>query len=34
VIDRRLKMGIADGIMEMDGETVYTVKDMRVGLFS
>jgi len=34
VIDRKLKMGIADGTMAMDGETVYTVKDMRVGLFS
>lgn len=33
VIDRRLKLGIADGIMELDGESVYVVKDMRVGLF-
>jgi len=34
VIDRKLKMGIADGTMELDGEVVYTVKDMRVGLFT
>ncbi|MEM7507402.1 MAG: bifunctional 3-hydroxydecanoyl-ACP dehydratase/trans-2-decenoyl-ACP isomerase [Pseudomonadota bacterium] len=33
VIDRKLKLGIADGIMELDGESVYVVKDMRVGLF-
>ena len=34
VIDRRLKMGIADGTMEMDGEAIYVAKDMRVVLFS
>jgi 3-hydroxyacyl-[acyl-carrier protein] dehydratase/trans-2-decenoyl-[acyl-carrier protein] isomerase len=34
VIDRKLKMGIADGSMELDGECIYTTKDMRVGLFS
>ena len=34
VIDRRLKMGIADGAMEADGETIYVSQDMRVGLFS
>jgi len=34
VIDRKLKMGIADGTMELDGEIIYTTKDMRVGLFS
>lgn len=33
VIDRKLKMGVADGTMEVDGEVAYTVKDMRVGLF-
>ena len=33
VIDRKLKMGIADGLMELDGEVIYTTKDMRVGLF-
>ena len=34
VIDRRLKMGIADGTVEADGEVIYSAKDMRVGLFS
>jgi 3-hydroxyacyl-[acyl-carrier protein] dehydratase/trans-2-decenoyl-[acyl-carrier protein] isomerase len=34
VIDRKLKMGIADGTMELDGEAIYVTKDMRVGLFS
>ena len=32
VIDRRLKMGVADGRVEADGEVVAEVKDMRVGL--
>jgi len=32
VIDRRLKLGIADGRVEADGETVCQVKGMRVGL--
>jgi 3-hydroxyacyl-[acyl-carrier protein] dehydratase/trans-2-decenoyl-[acyl-carrier protein] isomerase len=34
VIDRRLKMAIADGVLELDGEVIYTIKDMRVGLFT
>jgi 3-hydroxyacyl-[acyl-carrier protein] dehydratase/trans-2-decenoyl-[acyl-carrier protein] isomerase len=34
IIDRRLKLGIADGTMELDGEVAYVTKDMRVGLFS
>ncbi len=33
IIDRRLKLGIADGRMFADGEQIYTTKDMRVGLF-
>jgi len=33
IIDRRLKLGIADGIVEADGELAYTVSEMRVGLF-
>jgi 3-hydroxyacyl-[acyl-carrier protein] dehydratase/trans-2-decenoyl-[acyl-carrier protein] isomerase len=33
VINRRLVMGIADGVLEADGEVIYTCKDMRVGLF-
>ena len=32
VIDRRLKMGVADGRVEADGEIIYLVKDMKVGL--
>ncbi len=32
IIDRRLKMGVANGRVEVDGETVCQVKDMRVGL--
>jgi 3-hydroxyacyl-[acyl-carrier protein] dehydratase/trans-2-decenoyl-[acyl-carrier protein] isomerase len=32
VIDRRLKMGVADGRVLADGETVCEVKDMKVGL--
>ncbi|VAW94655.1 3-hydroxyacyl-[acyl-carrier-protein] dehydratase, FabA form @ Trans-2-decenoyl-[acyl-carrier-protein] isomerase [hydrothermal vent metagenome] len=34
VIMRRLFMGIADGEVEVDGETIYTAKDLRVGLFT
>lgn len=33
VIMRKLFMGIADGAVEVDGETIYTAKDLRVGLF-
>ena len=33
VIDRKLKLAIADGQLELDGEVIYTIKDMRVGLF-
>ncbi len=34
VIMRKLFMGIADGEVEVDGETIYTAKDLRVGLFT
>ncbi len=34
VIDRKLKMGVANGTVEADGEVAYTVTDMRVGLFT
>ncbi|NNU79306.1 3-hydroxyacyl-[acyl-carrier-protein] dehydratase FabA [Halovulum dunhuangense] len=34
VIDRKLKLGLADGVMKADGETIYTTKDMKVGLFT
>ena len=33
VIERRLVMGIADGSLSVDGEEIYTAKDLRVGLF-
>ena len=33
VILRKLKLGIADGIMKADGAVVYEAKDLRVGLF-
>ena len=32
VIDRRLKMGVADGVVKADGETVAEVTGMKVGL--
>ena len=34
VILRRLVMGIADATLEVDGRTIYTGKDLRVGLFT
>jgi len=34
VIMRRLTMGIADAEMLVDGKTIYTASDLRVGLFS
>ena len=33
VIERKLVMGIADGSVSVDGETIYTASDLRVGLF-
>jgi 3-hydroxyacyl-[acyl-carrier protein] dehydratase / trans-2-decenoyl-[acyl-carrier protein] isomerase len=33
VIDRKLKLGIADGIMKADGQVFYTTTGMKVGLF-
>ena len=33
VILRKLKLAIADGVMRADGQVVYTVTDLRVGLF-
>lgn len=33
VIMRKLVLGIADGVVEVDGERAYSVKDLRVGLF-
>ncbi len=34
VIMRRLVLGVADGEVIADGETVYTMKDIKVGLFA
>jgi 3-hydroxyacyl-[acyl-carrier protein] dehydratase/trans-2-decenoyl-[acyl-carrier protein] isomerase len=33
VIIRKLVMGVADGIVEVDGKPIYEAKDLRVGLF-
>lgn len=33
VIMRKLVMGIADARLEVDGDVIYTAKDLRVGLF-
>jgi len=33
IINRRLKLGIADGVVEADGDVMFTTTDMRVGLF-
>ncbi|MGI9404979.1 MAG: 3-hydroxyacyl-[acyl-carrier-protein] dehydratase FabA, partial [Hyphomicrobiaceae bacterium] len=33
VIMRKLVLGIGDGTLAADGETIYTAKDLRVGLF-
>ena len=33
VIDRKLKLAVADGIVKADGETIFTSRDMKVGLF-
>lgn len=34
VFNGKLVMGVADGEMEVDGRVVYSVKDLRVGLFT
>jgi 3-hydroxyacyl-[acyl-carrier protein] dehydratase/trans-2-decenoyl-[acyl-carrier protein] isomerase len=34
VIMRKLVLGIADGIMKVDGATIYEARDLRVGLFT
>ena len=34
LILRKLILGIADGIMKVDGNIIYEAKDMKVGLFS
>jgi 3-hydroxyacyl-[acyl-carrier protein] dehydratase/trans-2-decenoyl-[acyl-carrier protein] isomerase len=34
VITRKLVLGVADGVMKVDGREIYTAKDLRVGLFT
>ena len=34
VINRRLVLGIGDGLLKADGETIFTANDLRVGLFT
>jgi 3-hydroxyacyl-[acyl-carrier protein] dehydratase/trans-2-decenoyl-[acyl-carrier protein] isomerase len=34
VIQRKLVLGIADGSITLDGETVYQAKDLKVGVFA
>ena len=34
VVVRKLVMGVADGVMKVDGKPIYEAKDLRVGLFS
>jgi len=34
VITRKLVLGIADGVMDVDGREIYAAKDLRVGLFT
>lgn len=33
VISRKLVLGVADGVMSVDGKAIYHAKDLRVGLF-
>jgi 3-hydroxyacyl-[acyl-carrier protein] dehydratase / trans-2-decenoyl-[acyl-carrier protein] isomerase len=33
LILRKLKLAVADGVMKADGEVIYSVTDMKVGLF-
>ncbi len=34
VVSRKLILGVADGIVKVDGREIYTAKDLRVGLFT
>ena len=34
IIDRRLKLALADGMMYADDEKIYSAKDLKVGLFT
>lgn len=33
VTDRKLKIGLSDGYVELDGKIIYEAKDLKVGLF-
>ena len=33
-MEDRTVLGVADGIMKVDGREIYAAKDLRVGLFS
>jgi 3-hydroxyacyl-[acyl-carrier protein] dehydratase/trans-2-decenoyl-[acyl-carrier protein] isomerase len=33
VISRKLVLGVADGVLRVDGREIYSAKDLRVGLF-
>ena len=34
VISRKLILGVADGLVKVDGREIYNAKDLRVGLFT
>ena len=34
VIQRKLVMGVANAVMEVDGKEIYSAKDLKVGLFT
>lgn len=34
IIQRKLNMGVADGVMEIDGREIYSATGLRVGLFT
>lgn len=34
LVQRKLVLGIADGVLKADGRTIYTAQDLRVGLFT
>jgi 3-hydroxyacyl-[acyl-carrier protein] dehydratase/trans-2-decenoyl-[acyl-carrier protein] isomerase len=34
VIIRKLVMGVADGVLEADGKSIYEARDLKVGLFN
>ena len=34
IINRRLKLALADGLMFADGQEIYSAKDLKVGLFT